>query len=544
MDINIPRDDFPGPNIILNITNTEKKQDEVKPTKILYDMEININSILGFIHGWDIKYYTDEGKTKYKLACQIPTLVYSIIGNKNRGKSFILSKIAHKELPNGYSVTTKGLSLAFPTYDNGIALLDSVGFESPLIESDGDEYRLVMEDKRESDKIYKKIKDIKNELSTLRENKSDIRNIMLKESELFNERNILRENIKDIDDQIYNLTNERKITDYFLQRFIIENANIILLVVGKLSIDDQFFLNKLTKLIKENRVQFLQKIIVIHNLMTMKSRKTVEDYIENTLKRSLTFNLQERSDQRLEGEKAKLDYNKFCYYEIDKNSENENPKDNADDERDIIHVIMAQEGSEAGNYYNESAIDYIRKTGNNNLNAKEFNIIEKLKNYFCNVSETIFKFNSPKDKIEAKDIELVESQEGDKLKLNYKKELKLDMFYGDIINDTFGDPKFTPLYHLASTDPKYMKIYLDCPGDTEINRINVDYSNETTIVKIKGKRSKQLNKTMGRKFSSGEFELKITLKGRDGDIYNDENKREFVDLKNGFFMIKFDRIAR
>ena len=536
-------DDLPGPNIITNMP-TIKIKNEFKPKPILYDMEININSILGFIQGWDINYYTDDGWEKYNLACQIPTLVYSIIGNKNRGKSFILSKIANKILPNGYSVTTKGLSLAFPTYDNGIALLDSVGFESPLIESDGDEYRLVTEDKKESEKIYKKLLDIKNELKNMRENNEDIRNIMIKESELFKERNELREKIKDIDNQIYNLTNERKITDYFLQRFIIENANIILLVVGKLSIDDQFFLNKLTKLIKEKREQFLQKIIVIHNLMTMKSVKTVEDYIENTLKRSLTFNLQQRSDLKLEGERGKYPYNKYCYYEIDKNSENENSRDNTDDERDIIHVIMAQDGSEAGNYYNESAIDYIRKTGNNNLNAKEFDIIDKLKNYFCNVSETIFKFSNPKEKIETKDIELIKTGEGDKLKLNYKKELKLDMFYGDIINDTFGDPKFTPLYHLVSTDPKYMKIYLDCPGDIEIHSINVDYSNETTIVKIKGKRNKQLNKTMGRKFSSGEFELIIHLKGKDGDIYNEESKRKFEDLGNGFFMIKFERIEK
>ena len=121
------KNDLPAADEITN--NSNKREEEIK----LYDMEININSILGFIHGWDIKYHAEGGKDKYELACQVPTLVYSIIGNKNRGKSFILSKIANKNLPNGFSVTTKGLSLAFPKYDNGIALLDSVGFESPLI---------------------------------------------------------------------------------------------------------------------------------------------------------------------------------------------------------------------------------------------------------------------------------------------------------------------------------------------------------------------------------------------------------------------------
>jgi hypothetical protein len=93
------------------------------------------------------------------------------------------------------------------------------------------------------------------------------------ENQFFKKKNEFYDSIKDIDDQIESLSNERKITDFFLQRFIIENANIILLVVEKLSIDDQFFLNKITKLIKESKTIFSQKIIVIHNIKKMKKKK-------------------------------------------------------------------------------------------------------------------------------------------------------------------------------------------------------------------------------------------------------------------------------
>ena len=79
-----------------------------------------------------------------------------------------------------------------------------------------------------------------------------------------------------------------------MQRFIIESAHVILLVVSKLSIDDQFFLNKLTTLIKEEKGRFLQKVIFIHNLMTMEEKEVVEDYIENTLMKSLTFTLDKK----------------------------------------------------------------------------------------------------------------------------------------------------------------------------------------------------------------------------------------------------------
>ena len=221
----------------------------------VYDFEININSILGFLKGWTIK-YSKEGKKRYEFTKKNPTKIYSVIGNKNRG----LSKIAKRDLPCGYSVTTRGLSVSFPNFDN-IALLDSVGFESPLLENDGDEFRLKSESE-DVNKIYEKIYKLEQEIQTLRNEKNtNINEIRDKESEYFWERNQFRKNIKNKDEQIYtkifhfkfvkysifllkiifSLTNERRITDFFLQRFILENANVVLLVVEKLSIDDRFF---------------------------------------------------------------------------------------------------------------------------------------------------------------------------------------------------------------------------------------------------------------------------------------------------------------
>lgn len=532
MDKSDSFDSYPvPPNIDINLNHNKPYLDD--KNNIVYDMEINVNSILGFRNGWEISYPNEKGEENYLYACKNPTIVYSIIGNKNRGKSFILSKIANKNLPYGFNITTKGLSLAFPTYTNDIALLDSVGFESPLLESDGDEYRIKLKDKKETDKIYENIKQIKKKLEELRRTKMNIRDIREKENELYRARDELREKAYDIDDQIYNLTNERKITDYFLQRFIIENANIILLVVGKLSIDDQFFLNKLTKLIKESRKQFLQKIIVVHNLMTMKDIATVEKYIEETLNKSLTFILQKREDLYMEGEKRP--YNRYCYYEVNKSEEEDI---NNDDEKDIVHVIMAKEGTKAGEYYNNSAIDYIRKIGNNNLNSNEFDIISKLKNFFCDVSETIFKFSDPNERIEPKYIELKKENGKDKLILNYKKELELDTFYGDFFYDTFGDPKFEPSYYIVTTDKDYLKIYLECPGEISINHVDVNYGKSRII--IKGKREKHPCKAMGRKFSSGEFETRIKLK----KSYMKIDKKPIFEgdnEKHGFYIIKFKK---
>ena len=43
---------------------------------------------------------------------------------------------------------------------------------------------------------------------------------------------------------------------------------------------------------------------------------------------------------------------------------------------------------------------------------------------------------------------------------------------------------------------------------------------------------------MGRKFGFGEFELKITLNRKDGEI----NKKNIIEpAENGFILIKFER---
>ena len=507
--------------------NPSNKQDNKNN---IYDLEININSILGFLKGWDIVFGKD-GRKNYEKAKNNRYKIFSVIGNKNKGKSFLLSKINGRDLPNGFSVTTKGLSISFPTGMDNVILFDSVGFESPLLEIDGDEYRLKSESKEKDDEFYKKMNELDKEIKKLKKEKKKLENIKEVENEYFRERNKFRKNMPNKDGQLIDLTNERRVTDFFLQRFIIENAHVILLVVGKLSIDDQFFLNKLTTLIKEEKGRFLQKVIVIHNLMTMEKKEVVENYIENTLKKSLTFNLEERKDLKISEERAKKLYNRSLYYERNDDSDKNGKKG-------IIHLIMAKYGTEAGDYYNDSAVDYIRKAGHTAYDALEFDVIEKLKEYFCKVGETILKLENPSESIKQENIELISNERQSKLVLKYNKKIELETFYGDFISFTFGEPKFTPEYYIVSTDPEYVILYLDCPGETVIESVDVKYPNQNTTVFIKGNRKKIEFKTMGRNFGSGTFNLKIPLDGVNGDITKEKKIEPTV---NGFYRIKFKR---
>ena len=103
--------------------------------------------------GWDIV-YSNEGKKRYEFAKRNRTKIISVILNKNKAKSSILSKMAERDLPNCFSVISKGLSISFKKFGN-VALLDSVGFESPLFESDGEEYWLKSEKKKKKEHFIK-----------------------------------------------------------------------------------------------------------------------------------------------------------------------------------------------------------------------------------------------------------------------------------------------------------------------------------------------------------------------------------------------------
>jgi len=494
---------------------------------VLYDVEININSILEIKKGWDVT-FSKEGKKKFEDAKKLPIKIFSVIGNKNRGKSYVLSKISGKNLPRGFNVTTKGISISFPDFGD-IAVLDSAGLESPLLESDSEQYRLKTKDEKDST-FYEELKELKKKIKTKKESKCSLKELKMLENEFFTKKSNFYKSIPNRDEQIESLTNERKITDFFLQRFIIENANIILLVVEKLSIEDQFFLNKITKLIKDRKI-FLQKIIVVHNIKKMKEKKDVEDYIEKTLKKSLTFSLHEEKKQVLNSPKS---YNEFVYTEKDSSNE------------PIIHVIMAQEGSDAGNYYNDAAIEFIKRQGESFRNIKEFDLEDRLRNFFYNISETILKFDDDNERINPEYIKFeIDQDNADKGKivLDYQKNISLEIFCGDIISETFGEGKFCPEYSIDNNNDNEILIYLDCPGNTSISNAEIKYVHNNVYLIITGKREKNNNiKTMGRKFGSGEFELKINLLDK-GNI-DDEESIKIKSLKNGFYLLRIKKVNK
>lgn len=98
--------------------------------EIDYDVVINIDSMKSLKDGYKIEVKNPKAFMECKT---IPCIVIGVIGNFNKGKSFILRKLTKFIINHGYSNTTKGISIKYSKEKHKpFAVLDSAGFETPL----------------------------------------------------------------------------------------------------------------------------------------------------------------------------------------------------------------------------------------------------------------------------------------------------------------------------------------------------------------------------------------------------------------------------
>ena len=393
-----------------------------------YDIVIKMNLLNELtMDGWEIDYSSEINFEEVKI---IPV---SVIGESNRGKSYLLGKITNHELPEGFSEKTEGISVKYllaKESDQSLncILIDSAGGQTQIIKSDKyDEY---------FSNIYKniKIKELKKQLEKNKKVKTDEKELKQKIDEIKNKK-IDPEIIKIKDENAYNdclkkLILDKTLTEQFIKDFALSKSNIILLVVGQLTITEQLFINNLKNTITKNKA-----IIIIHNLLNFVKKKQVEDYINDVLKKSIFFNLEEIEGTQMEDEdKESQSKNNIFYREKFKSLEGEK-------EMTIIHAIFANDSkeSEAGNYYNYPTIKYIRTAIMALSNPKEFNIVEELREYiieksykYIDIDNTIEsshknnqKSNDKDNKIDSSDKNNQKSNEKNKIMLIDENNLKI-----------------------------------------------------------------------------------------------------------------------
>ena len=318
-------------NLSKKISNLEKKTERAQLNKDpldFYDIIVGIDTIKDLVtKGWKIS-INEKQKEKIEKGANEDKVTIGVIGNRNKGKSFILQKLSNQMLQTGTMINTIGLSLKY--YEKYV-LLDSAGFESPVL-----------------------INDIKED--------------NINELEKDNSYNYILDKSRD-----------KLFTEDFLQNYIIQYSNVLIVVFGILSLSEQKLLIRIKKAYKEIlKKQPDKKLIIIHNLQTYETREEINKYIEDVLLKSASF-------------KVKKTKQSFVQKDIDFLHDIE--------DKSIYHLIYAREGSEAGEFYNDLTLNAIRTMNTMNTYAGKYDYKNTLKEHFKNVSNKFFEFK-PNEKFE------------------------------------------------------------------------------------------------------------------------------------------------
>ena len=94
-----------------------------------YDVIIKINLFNELMmDGWEISY----SKEKYEQNINTKLIPISMIGESNRGKSYLLGRICNIDLPIGFNEKTEGISVKYIDQLN-CAFIDSAGEGQTII---------------------------------------------------------------------------------------------------------------------------------------------------------------------------------------------------------------------------------------------------------------------------------------------------------------------------------------------------------------------------------------------------------------------------
>ena len=516
------------------IQNQNSYNSEEYQAEKFYDLIINIKSIKDISKGWEIK-MTERGEENFNKYKNIETLKLGVIGNSNKGKSFILSRISRIKLPSGTSIKTEGLSIKYPELDEfkdrKIVLLDSAGLEAPVLEENILDENDKIEYKEENGKNVndgnKKLNHEKKEVDTSKDNKEENKKDEYKK-ETNNDINEVNKNkTKGNDDEekskieiFKERSREKLITELFLQKYIINNSDILLLVVGILTYSEQKLLNRIKAEFKNAKIN--KPLYIIHNLKTFYSKKQVESYIKETLFKSATFKLKEAHKIRTDIKEK----NGIHYFEVNNNIK-------------IFHLIFANEGSEAGDYYNKYTLNFIENTYQVVTELKSYDVIETIKRKFVDLSKEIFE----KSDKEIKYDDMINNDEIMKdriIKLKVPQKIILkECFIDELGFSLLKGNGFEPNYNYYEKDNKLI-IRVEVPGNVNIES-EIKYLGEFIFIKLKGtkkkdKEPKDISDNIENTREFGDFYLEFPINKK----FKIKNGKPKISNVKGLLIIEYD----
>ena len=400
--------------------------------KNFYDVVLELDSINKlFKSGWKIS-YNEKRKGIYEKIITQKTLKIGVLGLNNVGKSFILGLLTGVVIPTGYSVETKGISIKYTEgeedSDSGICLIDSAGFETPLLE---EEVKNLETDNLETDNEIEQNYKYMEELNEIAKDKGQI--------------------------------------ERFIEELIISLSDMLIVVVGKLTRREQNLISRIKGLIHDKENTQFKSIIIIHNLAQYNEKIEVEKHINNVLKKSATFKIEENNII------GKKEYQGRIFY---------SEKDGTD------HLIMARQGSPAGKEYNDLTIKMIKDKYNECKQRRKIDIPKEIVNLFSKLSKDIIEEDISSNSLEIKDNMIIINTKNET-----KKEIqKCQQPYIDAMGHYNSiSAKFIPKFSYYAYKDNYQNVLLfrlEIPGKIDNLTATFQYYGKKKVIVIKGVKSK------------------------------------------------------
>ena len=454
---------------LLKVSNISNINYQIPQGKSIdyYDAIVHIDSIKNINKGWKIE-MNERGKNNIEKFKNEKIVKIGVIGEANKGKTFLLSKLSKMTLP--YGTKPEGINIKYPLKESfrsrKIVLLDTAPIDSPILSP------------KENFDEKKKNEEIKDEYT------------------------------------------EKKMTELFIQNYIAYNADIVIVVIGDLTVSGKKLLFKITKDYK--RIKRGSVLHIIHNLKEYTSIQQVKEYINNILLKSATFTLEKGIiiSNDINSPNIALLRKKKSWICLS-----------------IFHLIYANENSEAGNYYNKYTLDFIENSYLHLTNYKPYDLIESIKERFIKISEDILKI-SEKEEIITK--ESFDNLQHKIIKLKNEKEITFKRCFNEEIGFLlFNNNIFEPKYNIYQKENKII-IRLEVPGNCDINN-EILFCDGYYIIRIRGEKRKDIepekiedNLYNSRKF--GKFLMEIPLSPSKYKFVNEGPK---ITWKKGVILLEY-----
>jgi HSP20 family molecular chaperone IbpA len=253
--------------------------------------------------------------------------------------------------------------------------------------------------------------------------------------------------------------------------------------------------------------------------MSYKTRAQVEEYIEDFLLKSATFTLEKGHNISTQKGKNTTEY---YYYE-------------KSDDQQIFHLIFAQDGSDAGNYYNDSTLNFIEKHFQNITSLTNYDVIETLKDCFVDLSKDILeKTEKPLTK------ENFDNSE-ERIKLNITNSITLKKSLTDeLFLSSLRANGFEPTYNYYKKDNSII-LRIEIPGNFTI-KSGLFNKGEFNIIQITGNKKKDKEPAdekdiIDNKREYGDFSFNIALEAAK---YPLKRKQPKQDSKKGIIILEYE----